>query len=152
MRKLIFASSLLILLSCNSNIFYEQTVAFPENIWQYENVAHFEFNIQDTTRRYDLILDVDHSVDFRFENNYVKIHTTFPEGNKTEDQVSLELTDNLDQWQGDCNSKKCVVSILLQENVYFNQTGLYQIDIEQYNRVDSLTGMNSLTLMLEKRS
>ncbi len=141
----------MLLIACNSSVYYEQSINFPDGVWQYDNVANFEFEIQDTEQRFDLILDVNHSVDYRFENNYVKIHTSFPEGNKTEDQLSLELTDNLDQWQGECNSKRCVASILLQENVYFKVAGKYQIGIEQFNRVDSLSGMNSLTLKLEKR-
>ena len=118
--------------------------------WEYKDQKIFEIEISDDSTYYDLILDVNHSIEYSFENIYVNVHTTFPSGEKTTDKVSLQLTDDLDQWQGKCNNSACNVSILLQERVYFKELGKYTIAFEQFNRRNPLIGIQSLTLKLLK--
>lgn len=134
--------------ACNSNIFYEQNHSFEDGKWLYDEAADFSFSVPDTVAHYDLVLEVIHDPSFTYENIYVKIHTTFPAGNKITDEVSLQLADHLDQWEGKCKGKKCKVNLLLQSDVYFKAAGEHKISIEQYNRVDPLEKINGLTLKI----
>ena len=111
--------------------------------WSYQDTLSFEFQVKDTTSRYDLLLNINHDTEYAYENCYARISTTFPDGSSIQDLVSFEFTDNLDQWQGKCGTKRCEVQILLQENIYFKQPGLHKIAIEQYNRQEKLQGINS---------
>ncbi|GLR19796.1 gliding motility lipoprotein GldH [Portibacter lacus] len=148
MRKWIGFSLLVFLIACNNDVYYKQSYAIPSSGWEYDTPATFEFNVDDLETYFDLILDVDHSIDYVYENTYVKIHTTFPSGEKITDQVSLQLADDLDQWEGKCSGTNCTVSILLQNRVFFKEAGKHIIEIEQFNRVEPLMGINSLELKI----
>lgn len=141
-------SFILLLAACDSDVYFMKTEVIEESSWAFDDPKIFEFDIKDTTQRYDLILTLSHSVDYLYENLYVKIYTTFPTGNTIEDKVSLELADKLDQWEGKCKGNKCKVSILLQENIYFKEAGDYNIKMEQFNRISPLQGIEKLTLKI----
>jgi len=65
----------------------------------------------------------------------------------------LELAAKSGFWFGRCNSKRCKLSLPLQEQVHFKQTGTYRITLEQYSRKDTLSGIFGLGLELwEKKS
>ena len=134
------------IVACSSNIFYEQNYSFQDEKWPYNEAASFSFSVPDTVAHYDLVLEIIHDPSFTYENIYVKIHTTFPSGKKITDEVSLQLADKLDQWEGNCNSRKCKVNILLQSDIYFKAAGEHKISIEQFNRIDPLEKINGLTL------
>ncbi len=148
MKIILLFFAILSFSACNSNIYYKQTSTIADHKWDQSDLKNFEFEIDNNEAYYDLILEIDHSVDFKFENIYVNINTLFPNGEEVKDEVSLQLADHLDQWQGKCNSKNCVTSILLQNNVYFKEKGNHKITIEQYNRENPLEGINSLTLKI----
>lgn len=141
-----FFAVLLLLNACSKAAYYEQSISLPENGWAYDDLKQFEIEITDNEKFFDLILDISHSPSFGFENLYVKVLTIFPTGEEIEDKVSLQLADELDQWEGKCNAVECTVSILLQNKIYFKDKGKHLISFEQYNREDPLPGINSLTL------
>jgi len=123
-------------------------VDFEQGTWDYEQVAKFNFSIVDTTTVYDLILKIDHDAEFSNQNFYVKFYTKAPNLEMIEDVVSMELANQFGQWNGECGSENCSVEILLQGKTKFKSIGDYTIDIEQYNRVENLEGLNSIELKL----
>jgi gliding motility-associated lipoprotein GldH len=136
------------MIACNDNVYYKQSIDIEDAAWPYGKILDFEFEITDTSAYYDLVLDVKHDIDFTYENTYVKIKTLFPSGEEVTDQVSLQLADELDQWEGDCSGNSCTVSILLQNEVFFKEAGSYKLAIEQFNRVDPLEGIESMELKI----
>ena len=148
MRKLVVFFLFIGLLACNDDVYYKQSYGVADGNWSYDESLTFIFEVNDTEAYYDLILDIEHDIEYLYENVYVKIHTTFPSGEKVTDQVSLQLADALDQWEGKCSGSSCKVSILLQNRIFFKEAGTHKIEIEQYNRVDPLIGIEELTLKI----
>jgi gliding motility-associated lipoprotein GldH len=136
------------MIACNDNVYYKQSITIEDAAWSYGEVLDFEFDIKDTSAYYDLVLDVKHDVDFVYENIYVKINTIFPSGSQVADEVSLQLADELDQWEGNCSGSWCTVSILLQNRVFFKEAGGHKLSIEQFNRLDPLIGIQSMELKI----
>jgi len=147
-RRIIIVSILAFCLACEQGVYFEQSFLIPEGQWNYEEVAQFDFVVDSPETYFDLVLEVEHSPEYTYENTYVKIHTLFPDGEEVTDEVSLQLADGLDQWEGQCNSSSCNVTILLQEKVRFADAGKHQIRIEQYNRENPLTGIHQLRLKI----
>jgi gliding motility-associated lipoprotein GldH len=116
--------------------------------WHYRDVQTFQFDISDTLPAHDIVLEVKHQADFPFQNIYTKVKTVFPDQQTAEHLVSLNLTNENNQWVGDCDQKTCTVKLMLSENIYFNKTGKYLISIEQYGRKDSLSGVESLNFQV----
>lgn len=129
---------------------YAEKISITNNVWTYDQVLDFQFEVQDTTQKYDLILSVNHDFEFAHQNFYAKFITTYPSMKKIEDVVSIELGNNFGKWMGDCNSSTCAIDILLQEKTYFKDQGKHQISIVQNNRIDSLNGINSIEFKLLK--
>ena len=144
---LLFALPFL-LISC-SNIVFEQVVNIENGNWQYDQPANFEFESPDSSSRYNLILLVDHSTDFAYQNTYVKINTKFPSGKENSQQLSLNLADKTGRWNGKCSGEKCSAAIALQMNTYFDEPGKYQVEVQQDSRANPLAGIERLSLLIE---
>ncbi|HHB77945.1 MAG TPA: hypothetical protein ENK85_01775 [Saprospiraceae bacterium] len=145
-KKLIFiALAMLLFWSCQEHYLYADKHEFGEAGWTYADSLKFDFNISDTTKRYNLILTVHHRPDFANENLYVKFATIFPKGqqalggrNRVEQVTSLTLAQKDGRWLGKCSDKECVLKIPIQTNTWFPDPGPYSLLVEQYMRRDSV--------------
>ncbi len=116
--------------------------------WTYDQHMIFPLKIEDTTSVYEMVLDLDHSEDYEYQNLYVKIITSFPDGTSTDDVVSLNLTDGMGSFKGECHSKKCKTPILLHDKFKVKIPGTYTLTIYQHSRKDSLDGVFGADLLL----
>lgn len=133
---------------CGTRYAYEQRYDLPEKGWAWEDTLTFAFDIVDTSKVYDMLLEVVHRTDYAFQNVYVRIHTTLPDGTSRTDLVSLELGDKQGRWLGDCGRKRCTLVIPVQRHVFFPQAGRYRLVIEQYMRKSPLPGIEAVGLRL----
>lgn len=136
----------LFITACGHRTVYSEHHALPESGWTYADSLNFSVEIVDTLRLYDLIIDLVHQKDYPFQNLYTRIHTTFPDGKRLTQVLSLELAGKTGKWEGRCSGSRCRLSLPIQKKAYFNQSGNYAFTIEQYMRVDSLKGIQSLGL------
>ncbi|PHN04021.1 gliding motility lipoprotein GldH [Flavilitoribacter nigricans] len=139
-----------VLWGCGSDYLYERSYPIDSSNWTYADSLQFSFEIEDTLQVYNLWLEVEHSVDYDFQNLYTRIHTRFPSGQQLAEPLSLELADNVGRWFGDCNSKTCTLKIPIQEGAFFNQAGTYNITLEQFMRRDPIEGIRTIGFMVEK--
>lgn len=150
LKKLLPALCLycLLLTSCGESYIFEKTLAVPDGNWRYDQPLDFDFEIPDTSARYDLLLDVQHAGDYGFQNLYVQFHTTFPSGKAETQLVSLELAAQTGIWNGECSGNSCTVQIPLQVNAIFQELGTHRISVEQYMRKNPLPGVEGMTLKI----
>ena len=95
-------------------------------------------------------MDVVHADTFNFQNAYVKLHTVFPNGQRLDQQLSLELANKAGAWNGECSGKTCTALIALQQGTFFNQLGKYKLTIEQFMRYEPVKGINKIGFLMEK--
>lgn len=137
--------------ACGPHYAYEQQTTLPEAVWSYQDTVAFQFDIPDTTARYDLYATVAHEEAFGSQNVYLKILTRFPDGKQTSDVKSFDLYDLQGNCHGYCAGGNCRTQLLLKANTKFPMPGTYGIAFVQYTRRDSLTGIASMGLALEQR-
>ncbi len=137
--------------SCKDDKLFQFSKDFPAATWAYGDSAVFDFDIADTSKRYDLWLTVRHRRDYAFENLYVKFTTIFPgrqkllKGKDRSEQVtSLTLARKDGSWYGSCSGERCAHDIPIQTRAWFPQPGRYRLVIHQYMRTDSLPGIEGL--------
>lgn len=139
-----------IFFSCNPSYEYEKHYAIEEGAWSYADTLDFSFNIADSLKIYNLYLEVVHSTSFSNQNLYTQVKTKFPQGEKLEELLSLELSDTeTGNWLGDCNKEVCTLKIPIQQGAHFNQIGDYLITLEQYMRKDPTPGVYKIGFQLE---
>ncbi len=136
--------------SCGESYFYEKTYELPDNQWTYKDTLNFEVDITDTLKTYNLILEMEHNLDYPYQNNYIYIHTHLPQGEHLGKQLSIDLAAKNGKWYGKCNSKTCLFSTIIQPNAYFNQIGKHRFSIEQYMRMDSLPDIHAVSLKIQE--
>jgi len=143
-------SSVIVFQSCNDRnyIFSGQNV-FTEGIWNEQDSASFDVNITDTMQLYNLGLMLNHSKNYPAQNIYLKINTTFPDGQYFSQQVNIDFANKAGKWFGDCSGDNCEVEAFIQQGAYFNQSGNYRFTIKQFTREVNLENINSLEFFVE---
>jgi len=138
------------LASCEQKILFEEVKTIPGGVWTYRDTLNFTFSVADTSELYNMYVDFDHADTFPTQNVYLKLRTLFPDGKRLGKTRSFDFFDNLGASKGKCSGGGCRVRSLLQDNAYFNRPGEYVITLEQFMRRDSLPGIRSVGLVVEK--
>ncbi len=158
-KKLIFiVLAGVFMMSCGDDYLYSTTHKMGAAGWTYADSIKFDFEIADTSKRYNLLLKVHHSPDFPNENLYVKFVTVFPQGqealqgkDRVEQVTSLTLAQKDGQWLGKCSSEECVLQIPIQTNTWFPQSGKYSLLVEQFMRRDSLKDILAIDFAIQEK-
>jgi gliding motility-associated lipoprotein GldH len=136
------------LISCSS--VYDKTTVLENGVWTADNVIEFEFEIQDTSKLYDIFVEVNHQVDYAYQNVYCLVETFELDQRIREDLCSLELADSKGNWKSeDCNNSDCNRKIPFIIRTQFNRQGMHKIIFKQNTREANLDGINSLRLLVE---
>ncbi len=136
-------------MACKDDITYKEIFEIPEAGWDYEHPAHFSFEVRDTSRYQNMILNVTHTPDYEWQNLYVKIYTDFPKNRRDTQILSIELADKTGKWFGKRSGDGITAPILLQERFRFEDPGNYKLRIEQNMRKNPLKHVRKLELMLQ---
>jgi len=137
--------------SCGPDYIFQEEKEIPNGVWMYKDTLDFKVNITDTSARYDIFLDFRYRDNYANQNLYLQLHTQFPGGLRLHKVASFDLFDEKGESVGRCSGEACSVRMVLQENAYFNKPGDYLITLEQYTRRDSLPGILSVGMALEKK-
>lgn len=131
--------------ACGPKTIYEHEVAYPQG-WSYSDTTVFDFAVADLDAAYDLVLELDHGTDYPAENLYVRLHTTFPDGRRTSDRVSLELAGEYGVWNGDCSAERCDFSVPILSGTRFKEAGDYRLVVEQFSRRETVEEVRGVGL------
>lgn len=142
---LAYCMAALLLAGCGGpEVVFEQSQDFSNQGWAHADSVSYAYTISDTSRQYDLVLIVDHTDAFAYENFYVQLDTYLPDGQHLRQPLSLELADNFGQWHGECGSAGCSMAISLQEGTRFTAPGEYRQVVTQFSRDEVLAGVTGL--------
>ncbi|MFK7949868.1 MAG: gliding motility lipoprotein GldH [Saprospiraceae bacterium] len=142
---------IIILTSCGDNKSYiaNETNEFENAIWNEGDTLTFKADISDMTKRYNLGMTLKHNKDYTYQNVYLMIHTTFPDGKRFSKQVNIDIADKTGKWYSDCSGNTCKVEIDIQKEAIFNQAGEYTFTVEQFTRDKQLGNIQSLAFYIE---
>ena len=136
--------------SCGPNYIFDEEKIIADSNWTYSDSLVFQFDISDTTKVYNLNLEVEHETAYRHQNLYVQIATLFPSKKRNEQVLSLELANKYGAWLGDCNSENCSLLVPLQQQIYFQEIGTYDFVLKQFMRESSVNGVQKFALKIEE--
>ncbi|MBQ3709851.1 MAG: gliding motility lipoprotein GldH [Bacteroidales bacterium] len=151
MRKLIFITTIAIILtSCGGKDFDERKV-IPEAKWAMENRIPFDMEVDDTVSVYAFGMSMRHMENYRYSNLYVFLHTTLPNGNVTHDTIQCLLATPEGNWVGKSSGSMRDISFTLNPRMCFPLRGTYHFEIEQAMREPVLKGISDIGLFIEKQ-
>lgn len=152
------ASSILLLLfvtllgSCDSNRVYENNVEFADRNWKVIEEPRFEFNVPDTTARYNLYYNVRNTLDYP----YARIFVTYHLYDSTGKELSRKLTYNdlFDQKTGRPFGESGLGDLYDHQFPVLNHyrfpfKGKYSMKLDQLMRQDTLKGVVAVGVRIE---
>ena len=142
----------LCLASCGEKYHYDAEKTITDGVWNYSDSVLFAYTITDTASRYNLYIDITHADTFASQNLYLRFNTIFPDGKRASSVLSFDFFNSKGENNGECSGGHCTLRSVIQENALFKQPGEYQLVIEQFMRQDSVPGVQSVGLMVEKSS
>lgn len=140
----------IVLISCDRNGVYEENINTPKSIWATNDIAKFVAPINDTLSYHNIYLNIRNTTDYPNCNLFLFVAITSPAGVTQLDTVECFLADDQGKWLGKGFGYIRDNQIPFKRNVRFPQKGDYKFEILQAMRTDSLVGVSSVGIRIEK--
>ena len=120
-------------------VFYNKQVAIKDHVWTSSDAVSFDFNIQDTTKKYDLIFSLLTTDAYSWSNIYIFTELKAPDHpSPIKDTVEFYLADKYGNWLGENSGNTITNHFLLYKETQFPSKGDYTFSIQQAMRDFSL--------------
>lgn len=144
------------MMGCDPLSLYEKSVLLPQQQWKSEYVPAFDFTIADTTARYDVALVLRHRDRYHYNNIWLRVSVTDPQGKAYSFDTDLLLGTNESGWLGAgmddiYEHRISLQKELLEKNISFRQAGTYRFTIEQLMREDPLQEVMNIGIRIKKK-
>ncbi len=150
---LIFLLELLFFACGNSNVLVDETTSFQEAGWIQKQPIQFEVTVPDSTAAYALYVVIRQNNAYPFYNLYFSPSIINSLGKPVQKGLAEAILYDPVTGKpkgdgfGDIYEKK----FLVYPSLKFPSNGKYKIQIDQSMRVDTLAGMVSMGVVLEKK-
>ena len=127
---------------------YEQNKDFSEKFWLVDDTPEFEFEINETSRSYDLFYNIRNSISYPYHNLYVKYTLEDSLGNMISSKLqNMDLFDPVTgKPYGDGLGDIFDHRILALDDQKFDKPGIYRFRVQQFMRQDTLPMILSVGL------
>ncbi len=136
--------------ACDSNKVFEESKEIADYTWEETDPLLFEIQIDDTTTLYNLYITLSHTFFYPYSNLWIKVNTTFPNGDELSKRVELPLAEKGGKWHGDCLGDICDIKVPIQRNAFFENIGIYKFEFQQNMRINPLPQIIEVGFRVEK--
>ncbi len=145
-------SSLIMLLSCNSNIVFTDFKVMPEKTWRLMNIPVFKIPVTDSLTSNNIFFTIRTASSYPFRNIYLFVTTISPNGKSITDTLQYNLADEKGKRYGRGLGDILELNLPYKSNVYFPLKGIYQFKIQHGMRTEDLKGVYDFGLRVERIS
>ena len=150
-RTLAFIGTIVMFISCDSSIVFEEYKSFENQNWNTDSVAFFNYSISDTISKNTFKIKLRHTVEYEFQNLFLFIETDVM------DTVELMLANKDGMWLGSGIGDVREFEFDYQNGKLFSKKGIYSFKIEQAMRfgvaekIQILNNVIAVGLSIEKK-
>lgn len=142
----------LTVVGCDSNRVYEKNAEFNDRTWKIAEPAAFEFQIKDAAKKYNLLLDVRNSIEYPYARLFVNYDLKSDSFSLAKELISVYL---FDQKTGKPFGNSGIGDIYdhqfpILKNYSFKKAGTYQMNVQQFMRMDTIPGILAVGLRVER--
>lgn len=151
-RTLAFIGTIVMFISCDSSIVFEEYKSFENQNWNTDSAAFFNYSISDTISKNTIKIKLRHTVEYEFQNLFLFIETDVV------DTVELMLANKQGMWLGSGIGDVREFEFDYQNGKLFSKKGIYSFKIEQAMRyglaekIQILNNVLSVGLSIEKQN
>ncbi|CAG0984489.1 MAG: gliding motility lipoprotein GldH [Bacteroidetes bacterium] len=142
----------LVFLACDKNRVFEQNITVEGGSWAMDNMATFEFEITDTLAEYNILINIRNRNDYPYNNIYLFLQLTAPDGKKATDTLNCLLADEKGRFLGKSAGNLWDNRIPYKWGVKFPMPGKYKVNYIQAMRHEKLEAITDVGLRIEKNS
>ena len=151
---IISITSLLLLVflfsSCDSKRIFEENQTIPESGWDNANILKFNVDVVDTIIPTNFYVNVRNADGYPYNNLFLFIKTTFPNGKTSDDTLECILADEKGKWLGSGMGDIYDNQIPFKRRVLFPISGKYTFEMQQGMRADAIPLIMDVGLRIEK--
>ena len=147
---ILLLTSLLLTLSCKSDIVFTGFITIPDKIWKLSEKPTFEVPVTDTLSPNNIWLMIRTGSAYPFRNIYLFVTTVTPEGKSLTDTLQYNLADEKGKWYGKGVGDIHELNLPYKSNVFFPLKGTYLFKIQHGMRIEDLKGIYDIGLRVEK--
>lgn len=143
---------LLSFFSCNLKVVSEDYRSLANSQWHQDSVMIFGFNIPDSTKIYNLSLNVRNKGNYPYSNLFLFVTIIPPRGKELQDTVELALADKYGKWEGSGLGDLYEKKYPYKQNIFFPEKGIYTVKVRQGMRTENevLKGIHDFGICLER--
>lgn len=142
----------IVLFSCNRKVVSEDYHQLKDAEWQQDMIMEFNFDIADSTKIYNLSLNVRNEGRYQYSNLWLFVSIEPPSGKVHKDSVELTLANPAGRWLGSGLGDLYEKKYPYKQNIFFPEKGNYTIKVRQGMRTENeiLKGIHDFGFCLEK--
>ncbi len=148
----LFFVGIFLLVSCNNSRVYNKYNDIEDHTWDKDSVCFFSYNAEDTINHYDVLLNIRHNSEFRFQNLWLFTVSTDPNGNIAKDTLECYLYNQLGEPLGQDYFFVYEMPLFYMQNIKFPIKGEYKFEIYQAMRDTILKGVESIGLTIQQNN
>lgn len=135
-----------------AHVIFEDNQSLKDGLWKREEPISFEFEIKDTSKKYDILYNIRNDVNYPYYNLYVTYYLHYPDGKKIDsllmDIILFDKSTGKPFGEGTGGIKTHQLPAF--PNFKFSQIGKYKYSFKQYMRLNPLKGIMSMGLRIEE--
>lgn len=141
--------------SCDRNRVFDEYESL--NTWHKDSLVGFEFDNIDSTKVYDLFINIRNNNNYQYSNLFLITEIKFPQGKVISDTLEYEMTKPNGEWLGNGFGDVKESKLWYKEDVKFDESGQYKVTIQQAMRkngevdgIQELEGITDVGFRIEK--
>jgi gliding motility-associated lipoprotein GldH len=152
MRILFLIGTIVIFISCDSSIVFEEYKSFENQKWNTDSIVLFNYFITDTTSKNIIKIKLRHTVEYEFQNLFLFIKA------EKKDTIEIQLANKEGRWMGKGVGDIRTVEFVYKNKEVFSKKGDFIIEIEQamrygdFERIQQLKNIEAIGLSIEKQN
>lgn len=147
---------MLFLASCDSNTVYDEYESFP-NGWHRDSLATFKIQNLDSTRAYNMFINLRNNNDYNYSNLFLISEISFPNGKVVADTLEYQMATPSGEWLGTGFGDLKENKLWFKENIRFVEEGVYEVNLQQAMRkngedegIEVLEGLTEVGISIEE--
>lgn len=148
----IFFVGMILLFSCNRNIVFSDYRALKGSKWPQDSILRFDMTVPDSTKIYNLFLDVRNEGRYPFSNLWLFVKIIPPKGQVVNDTIELSLANPEGKWFGYGLGDLYDMKYSYKQTTFFPSAGYYRFEVRQGMRTEDgiLRGIRDFGITLER--
>ncbi|MES2780529.1 MAG: gliding motility lipoprotein GldH [Bacteroidota bacterium] len=143
------ASIIVLFVSCDPGRVFDDNKSIPGNAWHFKNTVPFEVQVTDTTKFYNVYVNLRINSDYKYSNIFMWLNTTNPQKKMDQRRIEIRLADEGGKWLGNGLGDIYDYQFPVFQKIKFPNSGFYRFELEQNMRDDTLMNVKSVGVRVE---